>query len=209
MSLRCRSERPRSEFARRVWARLRDRLCPGDPNDSLPRSFQKRLALGVVLACDLAVVPGRTVGFDDEMLAWPAKVGNDPAASDEKRLVDVGVDETARRVTGRGRCLRARCWWARDRSRSRPRADGSLGRGRGGRAPRCSWRRLTRFSPWARRIERRAVGARRAIAARSSRVRAGAVTGTRWVRGSVSRRQVVAPVDPDPGVTVTAALPRL
>jgi hypothetical protein len=58
-----------------------------DPDDALAVAFEKRLA-GAVLVVRVLVI-GRTVGFDSEAPVGPAEVGDDGAAGERERDVDV------------------------------------------------------------------------------------------------------------------------
>ena len=71
-----------------------DRLGPGDADHALAVGFEDRLALGVVLAGEAVVVPFGAVGLDDQALSGPAEVGDDAAALESDRLVDVGTLKT-------------------------------------------------------------------------------------------------------------------
>jgi hypothetical protein len=56
-------------------------------------SLKQRLSLGVVFAGELVVVPGGAVGFDDDPLRRPSKVGDHSAAVQDERDVHVRVRE--------------------------------------------------------------------------------------------------------------------
>ena len=59
---------------------LSDRLIPRDSDQAVAVRLEQRLPLGVVLGGDRVVVPGPSVGFQREALAWPAEVGDHSAA---------------------------------------------------------------------------------------------------------------------------------
>jgi hypothetical protein len=52
---------------------------------------EERLFLGVVFAGEAVVVPFGAVDFDDQVVVGPAEVGDQPAALNPDRLVDVGT----------------------------------------------------------------------------------------------------------------------
>ena len=54
--------------------------------------LEQGLALGIVLARELVVVPRGAIGLEDEALLGPAEVGDGAAACDEAGNVDVGMD---------------------------------------------------------------------------------------------------------------------
>jgi hypothetical protein len=68
---------------------LGDRLGPGEADDAFAVGFEDGLLLGVVFAGEAVVVPFGSVGFDDQPFAWPSEVGDDGAAVDVDRSVDV------------------------------------------------------------------------------------------------------------------------
>jgi hypothetical protein len=72
-----------------------DRLLPSDAKHSVAVGLEERLALGVVLAGELVVVPCGAVGLDHEPLVGPAEVGDDTPTGDHERHVDVGAGEPA------------------------------------------------------------------------------------------------------------------
>ena len=74
--------RPRGADARERLTGPRDHLVPDDPQDALAVGLEQRLALGVVFASELVVVPGGAVGLDDQALLGPAEVRDGPAAFD-------------------------------------------------------------------------------------------------------------------------------
>ena len=57
--------------------------------------LEQRLALRVVFASELVVVPRGAVGLDDETLLGPAEVRDDTAAAAAQRLVHLGMREAA------------------------------------------------------------------------------------------------------------------
>ena len=66
-------------------------LLPGDADDVFAVGFQERLAFGVVGSGLWGVVPLRAVGLDDELLLGPAEIGDDAAAVEVQRDVDVAA----------------------------------------------------------------------------------------------------------------------
>ena len=169
-----------------------DRLVPGDPEHALAVGLEQRLPLGVVLAGDLLVVPGRAVGLDDQALLGPAEVRDQPATVDDQSgWLTSGCSKPASSsrssttssstVPSRGR---AGCDHPRQAARPAPRAEPADDLAAAGAGS-------TRLVPCARRTVDRS-DCPSSIAARSRRVRAGAVTGMPCARAlSLGSRNVV------------------
>jgi hypothetical protein len=75
--------------------RLGDRLIPRDPQDTFAVSLEQCLTLGIVLAGEPVVMPGRAVSLKDETLLGPAEVRDHSTARKHKRHVDVRKLEAA------------------------------------------------------------------------------------------------------------------
>jgi hypothetical protein len=73
---------------------LADGVVPRNPKDLLAGRLEERLALGVVLASELVVMPAGAVGLHDQALGGPAKVRHKPAASDDQGLAYIWSLET-------------------------------------------------------------------------------------------------------------------
>ena len=69
-------------------------LVPRDPQDPLPTGLEQCLALGIVLARDLVIVPRNAVGLDYEAFVGPPEVRHDSSAFHGHGAVHVRVCET-------------------------------------------------------------------------------------------------------------------
>ena len=76
-----------------VWARWAMAWAQVTRRTRSPWASRMAWLLGVVLAGEAVVVPFGAVGLDDQVLVGPAEVGDDRAAVDRERLVDVGTLE--------------------------------------------------------------------------------------------------------------------